>query len=314
MGRLARNKRFFIALYDKAENVYFRQVNLPNNVKTELPTMPMATRGSDRIAQLLSSTWYTNIASGLMADIVQQHLSTEKEPLATGKEAGGIVADIVDKHLLARREPNSTGGVAVTTNNITPASDTLASKEAFEYSDADLRKSFEEDKETYSKMDKVNDRSLTIGDVMFNFKGTAGKMGDISDGHMVGKDQDQYVKKDSDRINVPSDISSQFSDGNDNMDDGDTKLFCDDKGVKSKPVKDTNGTGTTQLMPKIIEKGEQNPLELNKRDITDLIAKGDREISFMNQLRAISVTSTLEEIVKNRLNEDFALSENVDNE
>ena len=51
-------------------------------MKVELPASPMMTRASDRIAQLMSTGWYGNMASELMADMVKRHL-LENE---TGKE------------------------------------------------------------------------------------------------------------------------------------------------------------------------------------------------------------------------------------
>ena len=53
-----------------------------NKMKLELPASPMMTRASDRIAQLMSTGWYGNMASELMADMVKRHL-LENE---TGKE------------------------------------------------------------------------------------------------------------------------------------------------------------------------------------------------------------------------------------
>ena len=60
-----------------------------NNVKAKVieAGSTMATRASDRIAQLLSSSWYNNIASELMASMVQCHLQAEKQ---TGEITGNI--------------------------------------------------------------------------------------------------------------------------------------------------------------------------------------------------------------------------------
>ena len=116
---------------------YFRQ----DNPKIELPSMPMSTRGSDRIAQLISSTWYNNIASGVMADIVQKHLSTEKElentdnHLSTEKELdktdkvpGEIMRDI-ENQLMVEREPQSDDTPTAAVDKTTLVGDNLATRE-----------------------------------------------------------------------------------------------------------------------------------------------------------------------------------------
>ena len=307
--------------------------------------MPMSTRGSDRIAQLISSTWYNNIASGVMADIVQKHLSTEKElentdnhlstekeQDKTGKGPGEIMRDIenqlmverethsddtptaavdkttiggdmvatqeplvidIEKHLFVQREPHSNDELAVAAKKTTIVGDTLATQEplmidiekhlfvqgephtndesAFaakkttfvgdilatqeplimadieehlmverekhsndtatavvgkttilgdtlatqeplKDTDADLIKSFEEYKETFSRIGNFNnDRIKTIDEVMRKFMGSV----DINVEDLIGKNQDQDVNnKDSDKMTVSSDIGSQVADEN----------------------------------------------------------------------------------------------------
>lgn len=66
----------------KDTNRHTSQHPLNNKMKLELPASPMMTRASDRIAQLMSTGWYGNMASELMADMVKRHL-LENE---TGKE------------------------------------------------------------------------------------------------------------------------------------------------------------------------------------------------------------------------------------
>ena len=223
--------------------------------------MPMSTRSTDRIAQLLSSTWYNNIASGVMADIVQKHLSTEKELgktdnllsaekeldktdnllsaekeldkrdnflsaekelgktdnlLSAEKELGktdkgtGKMTDIKN-HLLVQRTPQSDGTPQAAEDKTTIEDDTPATQEPLKDTYADLMKSFEVYKETYSKMSRDNnDRSKTINEVMQKFIGSV----DISVDDLVGKDQNQVGNKDLSKTGVSSDISSQGSDEN----------------------------------------------------------------------------------------------------
>ena len=96
---------------------FYRQ----DSPKIELPSVPMSTRGSDRIAQLLSSTWYNNIASGVMTDIVNKHLSSEREQNRTDTGTGEVTAVkhkiTQGEHFSLEREQNrtDTGTVEVTT-------------------------------------------------------------------------------------------------------------------------------------------------------------------------------------------------------
>ena len=106
----------------------------------------MSTRGSDRIAQLLSSTWYNNIASGVMTDIVNKHLSSEREQNRTDTGTGEVMAEkhkitqgeqlskqelagevMAEKHKITQGEQLSEHELAAGANTATPADDTLAS-------------------------------------------------------------------------------------------------------------------------------------------------------------------------------------------
>ena len=68
----------------------------------------MATRASDRIAQLLSSSWYNNIASELMASMVQCHLQAEKQTDELNDKGVKSLTENINLSINTKENPNQT--------------------------------------------------------------------------------------------------------------------------------------------------------------------------------------------------------------
>ena len=163
----------------------------------------------------------------LMIDI-EKHLFLQREPHSNDESAFGarkttLVDDMVatqkrlimagiEEQLMAGSEKHSNDTATTAVGKTTLVGDTLATQEPLKDTDADLMKSFEEYKETFSRIGNGNnDRSKTIEELMRRFIGS----NDINVDDLVGKDQDQdVINKDSDKTTVSSDIVNQVSDEN----------------------------------------------------------------------------------------------------
>lgn len=212
----------------------------------------MATRGSDRIAQLLSSSWYNNIASELMAGIVQKHITAQKEPLTQQEE------------------------------KLPPKKDSVRNKI--------LKAGNEIHKPSIEELDNSRNADLLNN----SCKATADE---ASTGSVTNVKELNHCSKE---------VADEGNDAVDNLFLGEKFTLKTGKEQLSEdellPPKETNFSEKTRSASLDTSAAE---LETKDSDTAEVTIKDDKIISFMDQLRAISMASTLGEIVKQRLNEDF---------